>query len=140
MSSPLLKNSILFLSAILICACSGESREPGATSVSTSHPIVETATRVEPMREVKKEQKVASENAFHLVYFLSGKVELNVPIAFSPMEPLMFSLKYPPEDPTKTVALSDEDATVSLLISPREEIFHSSGLAWCQEIRLPLAS
>jgi hypothetical protein len=60
-------------------------------------------------------------NSFKLLQLLSGKVEIHVPLQLRPMSKRMFELKYPYENQNTTIAYSDEDATVSLLISPRQD-------------------
>jgi hypothetical protein len=56
---------------------------------------------------------------FRSLNFFAGKVEVSIPEQLQPMDRKMFTFKYPEENQATTIAYSDADATVSLLISPR---------------------
>lgn len=65
---------------------------------------------------------------------LSGKIRLEVPEELRPMDAEMFGLKYPLENPATTIAYSNEDATVTLLISPRQDIATQADLPKYQQM------
>jgi hypothetical protein len=59
--------------------------------------------------------------AFKTLSLLQGQVQLEIPSPVNPMGEEMFRLKYPAENQQSTIAYSNEDGTVSLLISPRQD-------------------
>ena len=88
----------------------------------------ESKTEVEQVKEATPDTSVVAtplgktdDMAFRSLKFLTGKVEVSVPEQLQLMDKKMFELKYPYENPTTTIAYGDEDATVSLLISPRQD-------------------
>lgn len=62
-----------------------------------------------------------NKKSFNFLQLLSGKVEIELPKELQVMDKKMFELKYPIENPENTNAYSNEDGTVSLLISPRHD-------------------
>jgi hypothetical protein len=72
-------------------------------------------------KDKSSEHSETVETFFNALDLLSGQVRLEIPDQLHTMNAEMFQLKYPLENPESTTAYSNEDGTVSLLISPRPE-------------------
>lgn len=79
--------------------------------------------------------KISSSNKeLNVVSLLDGKVSIAIPKSLHRMDRQMFVLKYPLESSESTVAYSDENATVSLLISPRQDVATQADLPKLQKM------
>lgn len=111
-------------------------------SLSCSMQMEESETEATKAEEVVMDTSVAAatpsvsvnEVNFRTLNFLTGKMEVNVPDRLQPMDKRMFELKYPYEDQGSTIAYSDADATVTLLISRRQDIATQRDLPKYQQI------
>lgn len=106
--------NLLLLVLVYTFSCS-EKREATKTEVTPA----EQAAIEKP--EQNKSEIPKTQRLFKSLNVLSGKVRMEVPGELGPMDAEMFELKYPTESPSNTIAYSNEDATVTLLISPRQE-------------------
>lgn len=102
---------------LLFFSCTEQKKEEEKAEVTeVSEPLMEEAK--EP---IKLEETAGPKTTFRKLSLLQGKLQLEIPSQLRVMEAEMFLLKYPMENPESTTAYSNEDGTVSLLISPRQE-------------------
>jgi hypothetical protein len=103
---------------LVVFSCSDQRKgESKSEPTSVEEPVSEKAESIER----NKPSTAKTKASFKSISVLSGKVKMEVPKELRPMDAEMFELKYPLENPSTTIAYSDEDATVTLLISPRQE-------------------
>lgn len=108
----------MLLLFLLILSCTEQARRGSKTGIASTG---EVPTEKDDLTEHNKTATSRAQRSFRPVSVLSGKVRIEVPEELKPMDAEMFELKYPLESPTNTIAYSNEDATVTLLISPRQE-------------------
>ncbi len=104
------------LIAVLILLTSCADKKSETTEESTSQKEAD-----KPAAALSEQKATEPKASFKTFSLLSGKVQIEMPEQLEPMDAEMFRLKYPVENAETTKAYSNEDGTVSLLISPRQE-------------------
>jgi hypothetical protein len=106
---------LITLILFLTFSCTMQKREDSKTE-NTSQYVDKDKSVSEHSSETGK-----TETLFKAIDLSSGQVQLELPSQLQEMDAEMFRLKYPLENTETTKAYSNEDGTVSLLISPRPE-------------------
>jgi hypothetical protein len=114
-----MKNKLLVLLILCFLSCKDKNSEQAA---------------IAPLEEVKTELDKPKTLSYKNLKILSGKFQIQIPKFLNPMDEEMFKLKYPFENFSKTIAYSDENETISLLVSPRDEEISPTGLLDYQKL------
>jgi hypothetical protein len=110
----------------IVLSCSTVNKEEKEQQVFSVAADSTTVIQSTPRETVKVPSK--------LLKLLNGKVQLDVPEQLQPMDKNIFLLKYPNENQNSTIAYSDEEATVSLLVNLRHDKATQADLPKYQQI------
>lgn len=114
---PYKTTGIFLVFSTLIFSCEGLSK---ADAKVGNEQCMELITKKEMVFD-SSQSNLSKLKIYKTLNLLQDQLQIEIPLQLEPMELKIFQLKYPMENPENTMAFSNEDGTVSMLISPRQE-------------------